>query len=51
MGWVIHQIGFRRAFGLTAVVAALALPAFLYAERKLGFSPSSPKAEVKRHAK
>jgi len=37
MGWVIQHVGFRQAFGLTAIIAALALPVFLYAERKLGF--------------
>jgi len=37
MGWVIEHVGFRQAFALTAIIAALALPVFLYAERKLGF--------------
>jgi len=37
MGWIIEHVGFRQAFGLTAVVAALSLPVFLFAERKLGF--------------
>jgi len=37
MGWLVHSIGFRPAFGITAAVAALALPVFLQAERRLGF--------------
>jgi MFS family permease len=37
MGWLVQHVGFRPAFGLTAAIAALSLPSFLYAERKLGF--------------
>jgi MFS family permease len=37
LGWVVQQFGFRRAFGLAAIIAAAALPAFIYAERRLGF--------------
>ena len=37
VGWLIHQFGFRPAFGAAAALAALALPTFLFAERKLGF--------------
>lgn len=37
MGWLIHHVGFRQAFGLAAALAALSLPAFLFAERQLGF--------------
>ena len=37
MGWLIHHVGFRWAFGAAATLAALSLPVFLYAERKLGF--------------
>ena len=37
MGWLIHQYGFRLAFGAAASLAALSLPAFLFAERKLGY--------------
>ena len=37
IGWVTQQLGFRRAFGLAAIIAAAALPAFIYAERRLGF--------------
>ncbi len=40
-GWLIHQFGFRTAFGVTAVVAAMALPYFLVAERKLGFADAA----------
>ena len=37
MGWLIDQFGYRPAFGAAAVLAALALPTFVLAERKLGF--------------
>jgi MFS family permease len=37
LGWVIGQYGFRAAFGVTAVLAAAAMPVFLVAERRLGF--------------
>lgn len=37
LGWVISTFGFREAFGLTALLAAVAMPAFLIAEKKLGF--------------
>ena len=40
LGWVVQQMGFRRAFGLAAIVAAAALPMFIYAERRLGFTGS-----------
>jgi MFS family permease len=46
MGWVIHQMGFRPAFGLTAVVAAASLPVFLLAERRLGFRNQPPVAPI-----
>jgi MFS family permease len=39
MGWLVHHVGFRYAFGAAAGVAALSLPVFLYAERRLGFRP------------
>ena len=29
LGWVIQQYGFRQAYGLGAVLAALAIPYFL----------------------
>jgi predicted MFS family arabinose efflux permease len=38
MGWLVHAQGFRFAFTVAAVLAALALPYFLFAERKLGFA-------------
>jgi predicted MFS family arabinose efflux permease len=38
MGWLIHSYGFRAAFGVAAVLAAAALPYFLFAERRLGFA-------------
>jgi MFS family permease len=49
MGWLIGQlgpgpIGFRRAFGVAAALAALSLPVFLFAERRLGFEPRGPKS-------
>jgi MFS family permease len=34
LGWFAHHGGFRLAFGVTALVAAAALPAFLLADRK-----------------
>jgi MFS family permease len=37
MGWVIDHVGFRPAFALTAVLASLALPLFVWMERSLGF--------------
>jgi hypothetical protein len=37
MGWLIHHVGYRAAFGAAASLAALSLPAFLFAERKLGY--------------
>jgi MFS family permease len=37
MGWLIHQLGFRPAFGVAAALAALALPYFLFAEKRFGF--------------
>jgi len=37
MGWLIHQLGFRPAFGIAAALAALALPYFLIAEKRFGF--------------
>jgi len=38
IGWVIDQVGFRPAFALTAALAALALPLFVWMERSLGFT-------------
>jgi MFS family permease len=38
VGWLIDRTGFRGAFAIAAGIAALALPYFLVAERKLGFS-------------
>ena len=37
MGWLVHHTGFRIAFGVAALIAALALPMFLFAERRLGY--------------
>jgi predicted MFS family arabinose efflux permease len=37
MGWLIHHLGFRPAFGVAAALAALALPYFLFAEKRIGF--------------
>lgn len=37
MGWCIHHYGFRVAFVAAAAIAALALPYFVVAERRLGF--------------
>jgi MFS family permease len=35
-GWLIGRYGFHSAFGLAAVLSALALPAFLLSERRFG---------------
>ena len=37
MGGLIHQLGFRPAFGIAAALAALSLPYFLIAEKRIGF--------------
>jgi MFS family permease len=37
MGWLVQHVGFRWGFATIGVVAALALPCFLVAEKKLGF--------------
>jgi MFS family permease len=37
MGGLIHQLGFRPAFGIAAALAALSLPYFLLAEKRVGF--------------
>jgi len=37
MGGLVHAHGFRLAFATAAIVSALAVPWFLYAERRLGF--------------
>ncbi len=37
LGWLIHQWGFRPAFGVAALLTALAVPYFLLVERRLGF--------------
>ncbi len=37
LGGLIHQFGYRSAFGMAAALAFLAVPYFLLAERRLGF--------------
>jgi MFS family permease len=37
LGWLIHQYGYRPAFGIAAGLAFLAVPYFLIAEKRLGF--------------
>jgi len=37
MGALIHQLGFRPAFGVAAALAAMSLPYFLFAEKRFGF--------------
>jgi MFS family permease len=37
LGWLIHQFGFRPAFGIAAALAFLAVPYFLLVEKRLGF--------------
>ena len=39
MGWLIQHLGFRPAFGVAAVLSALALPYFVAADRVLGQEP------------
>ena len=39
MGGLIHQLGFRPAFGIAAALAALSLPYFLLVEKRVGFRP------------
>ena len=39
LGWLIHQFGFRPAFGIAAALAFLAVPYFLIVEKRLGFRP------------
>lgn len=39
LGWLIHQFGYRPAFGLAAGLAFLAVPYFLLVEKRLGFEP------------
>ena len=43
MGGLVHLHGFRVAFAVAAVLAAMSLPYFVFAERKLGFlQPTNP---------
>jgi MFS family permease len=35
IGWLIQRVGFRPAFGLAAVLACLALPYFLFVEKRV----------------
>ena len=37
VGWLIHRLGYRGAFLVAGMLASLALPYFLVAEKKLGF--------------
>lgn len=37
MGWLVHHFDYRVAFATAAALAALSLPYFLIAERRLGF--------------
>jgi predicted MFS family arabinose efflux permease len=40
LGFVIHVYGFRPAFVLAALLAALSVPYFLFVERRLGLAPN-----------
>jgi dipeptide/tripeptide permease len=45
LGWIISQAGFRAAFAVAAVLAALSLPYFLLAERRwLAAAPAAAPA-------
>jgi MFS family permease len=35
LGWIISHAGFRLAFGVAALLAALSLPYFVFTERRL----------------
>jgi MFS family permease len=37
MGWLVQRLGFRPAFLVAALLAALAVPYFIIAEKRLGF--------------
>ena len=37
MGGLIHEFGFRTAFGIAAVLASLSLPYFVLTEKRIGF--------------
>jgi MFS family permease len=43
LGWLIHQFGFRPAFGIAAALAFLAVPYFLLVEKRLGFQHPEPR--------
>jgi MFS family permease len=36
LGWLIHHVGYRPAFGIAAALAFLAIPYFVYMEKRLG---------------
>jgi predicted MFS family arabinose efflux permease len=38
-GWIIHRFGYSRAYVAAAVLAALAMPFFVLAEKRLFPSP------------
>ena len=38
-GWLVHAFGFGRAFGVAALLASLALPYFLFAEKRFLSAP------------
>jgi MFS family permease len=37
IGWLIHEYGYRTAFGAAAAIALLSVPYFVVAEKRLGF--------------
>ncbi|HET8646849.1 MAG TPA: MFS transporter, partial [Vicinamibacteria bacterium] len=45
-GWIIGRSGFRAAFGAAAALSALALPYFLFMERRLLPQPSSSQSQA-----
>ncbi|MCC7185582.1 MAG: MFS transporter [Acidobacteria bacterium] len=43
LGWLIHQFGYRPAFGIAAGLAFLAVPYFLLVDKRLGFLNPEPR--------
>jgi len=48
LGWLVARFGFGPAFAIAAALSALALPAFLYADRRVGPGRNAGAADVRR---